>query len=90
MNQIDIHTHWNNANPKVGTGFDRRSSNNGLLAIMYGSLERAHHFNWLNAGRTLVDKTYIQLLFQAKQLTAISVTHHDITLQLELFVRANL
>lgn len=90
MNQIDIHTDWYSANTKVGTGFDRRSSNNGLLAIMYGSLERAHHFNWLNAGRTLVDKTYIQLLFQAKQLPVIGVTHHDIALQLELFVRANL
>lgn len=90
MTHINTLTDWCTANPDVGTGFDSRSSNSGLLTIMYGSLERAHHFNWLNAGRTLVDKTYIQLLWQAKQLPAIGVTHHDIALRLELFVRANL
>jgi hypothetical protein len=57
---------------------------------MYGSLERASHFGWLNAGRTLVDKTYIHLLWQAKQLPSFGLTHHDIATQLELFVRAQL
>lgn len=90
MNQTDIHTHWCTASSKVGTGFDSRSSNNGLLTIMYGSLERAHHFNWLNAGRTLVDKTYIHILWQAKQLSSFGLTHHDIATQLELFIRAHL
>jgi hypothetical protein len=90
MTHMNIFTDWCTASTEVGTGFDSRSSNNGLLTIMYGSLERAHHFNWLNAGRTLVDKTYIQLLWQAKQLPAIGVTHHDIALQLELFIRENL
>lgn len=90
MNQTNLYTDWSTPSSNVGTGFDSRSSTNGLLTIMYGSLERAHHFNWLNAGRTLVDKTYIQLLWQAKELPAIGVTHHDIALKLELFVRANL
>ena len=90
MNQIDIQTHWCSANAAVGSGFDSRSSDNGLLLIMYGSVERASHFGWLNAGRTLVDKTYIHLLLQAKQLSGFGVTHHDIAPQLELFVRASL
>jgi hypothetical protein len=90
MNQIDIETRWCTASPLVGSGFDSRSSDNGLLSIMYGSVERASHFGWLNAGRTLVDKTYIHLLLQAKQLPSFGVTHHDIAPQLELFVRANL
>lgn len=90
MNQTDIHTHWCSASPNVGTGFDSRSSDNGLLTIMYGSLTKAHDFNWLNAGRTLVDKTYLYVLLQAKQLSIGGVTHHDIAPPLELFVRANL
>jgi hypothetical protein len=90
MNQNDIYTHWSSASPNVGTGFDSRSSDNGLLTIMYGSLTKAHDFNWLNAGRTLVDKTYLYVLFQAKQLSIGGVTHHDIAPPLELFVRANL
>ena len=90
MNQTGIQTDWCRANAAVGSGFDSRSSDNGLLSIMYGSVERASHFNWLNAGRTLVDKTYIHLLLQAKKLPGLGVTHHDIAPQLELFVRANL
>lgn len=90
MTRIDPLTQWSTPCSQVGTGFDIRSSENGLLTMMYGSLERASHFGWLNAGRTLVDKTYIQLLWQAKQLPSFGLTHHDIATQLELFIRAHL
>jgi len=86
----DIFTSWSTPCSQVGSGFDSRSSENGLLVIMYGSLERASHFGWLNAGRTLVDKTYIHLLWQAKQVPSFGLTHHDIAPQLELFIRAHL
>lgn len=90
MTHINLLTQWSVPCPRAGTGFDIRSSENGLLTIMYGSLERASHFGWLNAGRTLVDKTYIQLLWQVKQLPYFGLTHHDIATQLELFIREHL
>lgn len=90
MTRTQMHTPWHTASSLVGSGFDRRSSDNGLLSILYGSLERTHHFNWLNAGRTLVDKTYLHLLFQAKALPLNGITHHEVAPPLELFVRANL
>tara|TARA_R110000744_G_scaffold21536_9_gene55633 strand:+ start:1613 stop:2287 length:675 start_codon:yes stop_codon:yes gene_type:complete len=86
----DIFSSWSTPSPLAGSGFDSRSSENGLLVIMYGSLEHAAQFGWLNAGRTLVDKTYIRLLWQAKQLPTLGLTHHDIATQLELFIRAEL
>jgi hypothetical protein len=46
-----IDANWSSPSPLVGSGFDSRSSDNALLAIMYGSLERASRFGWLNAGR---------------------------------------
>lgn len=86
----NITTNWHDPSPLVGSGFDIRSSDNALLAIMYGSLEHAAQFGWLNAGRTLVDKTYIHILWQAKRLPAKGITHHDIAPLLELFVRQHL
>ena len=90
MTLPNILSRWSTPSPLVGSGFDSRSSENALLVIMYGSLEHASQFGWLNAGRTLVDKTYIQLLWQAKQLPTLGLTHHDIATQLELFIRAEL
>lgn len=81
---------WHNPNPRVGGGFDGRSSDSGLLVTLYGSLEKASRYHWLNAGRTLVDKTYLGLLLQAKDINIVGVTQHDMSPVVELFVRQQL
>ncbi|MEH6576825.1 MAG: hypothetical protein V7731_07065 [Amphritea sp.] len=83
-------SNWTSPSPRVGSGHDARSSENGLLAIMYASLEIASRYDWLNAGRTLVDKTYINILWQAAELPAIGVTTHNIASDLDAFVRNHL
>lgn len=85
-----ISNNWATPSPLVGSGHDARSSENGLLSIMYGSLERASRFDWLNAGRTLVDKTYINILLQAAELDANGVTTTELASRLDAFVRAEL
>ncbi|MBE9398219.1 hypothetical protein IOQ59_13235 [Pontibacterium sp. N1Y112] len=94
--QIDIqtpslqHSDWNTPSQQVGSGYDARSSENGLLTIMYGSLEHASRFEWLNAGRTLVDKTYINILWQAADLPPTGVDRTRMASDLDAFVRAHL
>lgn len=83
-------TSWHQANPLVGSGQDSRSSENGLLTIFYGNLERASQYEWLNAGRTLIDKTYISILWQAAKLPAIGVNSHEIACALDSFIRQRL
>jgi len=78
---------WSQPNALVGSGFDIRSSENALLSLFYGSLEHAAQFDWTNGGRTLVDKTYIHILWQAKTLPSIGMSHHDIAPNIERFVR---
>ena len=82
-----MHHNWSQPNALVGSGFDIRSSENALLTLFYGSLERAAQFEWTNAGRTLVDKTYLHILWQAKTLPSVGMSHHDIAPNIELFVR---
>jgi len=81
---------WSRPSSFVGSGHDVRSSQNGLLAVFFGSLERAAHFGWLNAGRTLVDKTYISILWQATELPSIGYDFTKMASDLDAFVRAEL
>ncbi len=81
---------WSQPNLRVGGGHDARSSLNGLLAVFYGSVEKASQFNWLNAGRTLVDKTYLDILWQAAQLPKLGVPSQTMASELDRFVRAEL
>lgn len=81
---------WAQPSPQVGSGHDARSNTNGLLAIFYGSLERAAYFGWLNAGRTLVDKTYLSILWQAAELPATGYEFTKMASDLDAFVRAEL
>lgn len=83
-------TFWATPSTLVGSGHDARSSQNGLLTIMYGSLEHAARFDWLNAGRTLVDKTYINILWQAADLPATGVDRTRMASDLDAFVRSQL
>jgi len=85
-----INKEWSQPSPLVGSGFDSRSSDNALLTILYGSIERAALYDWSNAGRTLVDKTYLHILWQAKQIPNYGLTHHDIAPNVERFVREQL
>ena len=39
------------------------------MAILYGGLEHAARYDWLNAGRRLIDKTYIDMLCHVQDLT---------------------
>lgn len=81
---------WSRPSALVGSGNDNRSSHNGLLTIFYSSLERAAHYGWLNAGRTLIDKTYINILWQAASLPSIGVEPTKIASNLDAFIRSEL
>ena len=63
---------WHNPNPLWGTGIDIRSSENILLLSFYGSLVSEEKKGWLNAGRRLIDKTDINMLWHAKYITPMS------------------
>ena len=83
-------TQWCLPSTKVGSGHDSRSSHNGLLTIFFGSLENSARFGWLNAGRTLVDKTYLSILWQAAELPSLGVDFTRMASSLDAFVRAEL
>ncbi len=59
----DFLTCWQQPNPKFATGFDKRSSDRGLLEIIYGCYCHAQRNQWQNAGRALIDKTYLKILW---------------------------
>lgn len=86
----DIPAKWQEANPNVGGGYDSRSSENGLLSIFYGSLDKASQFEWLNAGRTLVDKTYINILWQATGLSLQGKSPQELASNLDQFIRMSI
>jgi hypothetical protein len=81
---------WSQPSSLVGSGSDARSSSNGLLNIFYGSLEHAARYQWLNAGRTLVDKTYLSILWQAAGLSNDGYDFTKMASNLDAFVRAEL
>ncbi len=85
-----IQQQWNQPSTQVGSGNDIRSSHNGLLTIFYGSLEKAARFGWLNAGRTLVDKTYLSILWQSVGLPSIGVDFTRMASNLDAFIRTEL
>jgi len=78
---------WSTPRPHVLSGKDLRSSDSGLLTLFFGSAEHASRHNWLNAGRTLIDKTYVQLLWEAQQIPYEGKTAHDLASLLDSFVR---
>lgn len=51
------------------SGHDPRTTDNALLVLMYGGLEQAARHAWQNAGRRLIDKTYVDILWHVQQLT---------------------
>lgn len=79
---------WSAPNKRFTSGFDPRSSDNALLALMSGGLSNAQQNDWLNAGRRLIDKTYVQILFVTQGLTAIPFINAELTAaSLDNFIR---
>ena len=60
---------WARPFPGFTSGHDPRTSDQGLLTCLYGSLEHAARHEWLNAGRRLIDKTYLGMLWHVQDLT---------------------
>jgi len=60
---------WETPFPGFASGHDPRTSDNALLTLLYGGLVHAADHDWLNAGRRLIDKTYIDMLWHVQDLT---------------------
>lgn len=59
---------WQTPFPGFASGHDPRTSDNALLTLLYGGLAHASDHDWLNAGRRLIDKTYVEMLWQVQAL----------------------
>lgn len=64
---------WQKSYRGFTSGFDKRTSDNALLVQLYGGLNHAANHEWLNAGRRLIDKTYINMLLHVQSLLPMSV-----------------
>ncbi|SFU09904.1 hypothetical protein [Pseudomonas marincola] len=82
-----LRNHWQRANPRFATGNDPRSSDNMLLLLLYGSLHKAAGYGWQNAGRTLIDKTYLRILAQCTQLDMHGLSADELAARLDGFIR---
>ena len=68
---------WNRPFPGFTSGHDQRTSDRGLLTLLYGGLEHAARHEWLNAGRRLIDKTYVDMLWHVQGLTNMRVSRPE-------------
>jgi hypothetical protein len=59
---------WQTPCPTFTSGHDPRTTDEGLLGLTYGGLLQASRYEWLNAGRRLIDKTYIDMLWHVQGL----------------------
>ncbi len=78
---------WHSPHPAFSSGNDPRSSESGLLMLFYGSLHKASRYNWLNAGRTLVDKTFLRILWAAEELEPLSISFDEVASRVDAFIR---
>lgn len=62
---------WHSPRP-IWNAFDLRSSDNGLLNSFYSNLHHAADHEWLNGGRALIDKTYLQMLWTVTEMDDLS------------------
>ncbi|MEM7195638.1 MAG: hypothetical protein AAF402_11845 [Pseudomonadota bacterium] len=58
---------WSQPNSFFGSGMDSRSSDNAMLCHLYGALIRASQYDWQNAGRVMLDRTDVRILFDSYQ-----------------------
>jgi len=79
---------WNSPISSFTSGQDIRTTDNALLVLTYGNLHYAANSNWVNAGRSLVDKTYIDMLRHVQSLTNISTFDKEkVSAELDNFIR---
>jgi hypothetical protein len=70
------------------SGHDPRSSDAALMVLTYGGLVHAARHEWLNAGRRLIDRTYIDILWHVQHLTAMRACRAEqIAAALDGFIR---
>lgn len=78
---------WDRPFSGFTSGHDQRTSDRGLLTHLYGGLQHAAHYDWLNAGRRLIDKTYVDMLWHVQGLTNLrSVRSEQIAAALDPFI----
>lgn len=79
---------WCSPFPAFTSGHDPRTSDNALLVLFHGGMVRAVQHGWLNAGRRLIDRTYVDMLWHVQSLTALrSCTPEQVAAALDNFVR---
>ncbi|MEH6471552.1 MAG: hypothetical protein V7752_09880 [Halopseudomonas sp.] len=81
---------WSHPHPGFASGQDPRSSDNGLLGLFFGGMEHAARYQWQNGGRTLIDKTYLSILWAAQQLEGLSISFEELASNLDSFIRQQL
>lgn len=79
---------WSTPFAGFTSGHDPRTSDNALLIITYGGLVHAADHAWQNAGRRLIDKTYIDILWHVQGLSTIRTCRAEqIAAALDNFIR---
>jgi hypothetical protein len=79
---------WQNPSPAFASGHDPRTSDGALLALTYGGLAHAADHDWQNAGRRLIDKTYIDILWRVQGLARMRACRPEqVAAALDGFVR---
>lgn len=81
---------WQQPHPAFASGMDARSSENALLLQLYGSLAKAAGCGWQNAGRTLIDKTYLRILKDCSGLDFQGLSVDELAARLDGFIRQEL
>jgi hypothetical protein len=87
---IELLRNWQQPHPDFTSGQDDRSSENALLVLLYGGLEKAARYGWLNTGRTLVDKTYLRILWVTQRLAPTGISFDELAARLDGFIRREL
>lgn len=78
--------YWLHPNTLVGTGDDKRSSEDGLLTIFYGTMANAAQLQWNLSTSTIIDGAYLKILWQAINLEPLTSTDQDIAAALQVFI----
>ena len=82
---------WSSPHKNFSSGFDPRTSDNAILSLLSGGLCHAQQNNWLNAGRRLIDKTYVHIVFVTQGLSSIPFINAESTAAaLDDFIRSHI
>ncbi|MBA1202813.1 hypothetical protein G7009_13795 [Pseudomonas capeferrum] len=81
---------WLQPHRAFASGMDARSSENALLLNFHGSVAKAAGLGWQNAGRTLVDKTYLRILKDCFGLDFLGFSEDELAARLDGFIRQEL